>query len=426
MEITMKNKSERDEELTNQVKEFQILDMRYFKSVINETDIKNYCVNGILDHLIIEKIILTYKILQIKIYQSNYHEDEDTLYYEYKEEDGSNHFIDNQTALLKLEGIINKLNIKTPEEITRKELDAYQKNLNFNIESEKKVLSYDYFNDFICGRFLYDNNFDCLKELYKNNKLEFYSVCKKSRKYNQYFVKSINNYEIKIYFQTDNYDETYKRFIDSISYFNCAKKYADKKIKKIRINGLDIIDEYNNLTFTIRESSHLTYSNIECKKITSRGSMANYINSYREINLFYNEFLEPDLRDTKFRLYHELGHFVHNVYLEIANKNNKIDKVLENFYIKDYCLSFSHEKELRSPNLKDYYKYVGPPLNISAKRSKTLNNDSSSSEMFAEIFRMNLLNDNYVKKLQIICPHINYLIFRILNGKGVNKYKKLT
>lgn len=397
--------------------------MKYFNSLIIPQEMEDYLLNRNEDSIFLEKIRLIHKVLQIKVLKGEY--------YEYKKAEIDYGVLCSKDALEQLNDFMRKLGISIPDELTKDELNVYKENMDVNYISGKFIylcsFEYDYYhiydhlNNYLCNRELIDRDFDNLRNLYNTDKFEFYAMCAKSKNHSISFVKKMKDYNINIYFQLNDYNEAYLRFLKAIDYIDKAKKDLDKKLRKLKINGRSIMSEYNNINFSIRESSFLTY-NEENSSINEKlrdGHGADYIHSYEEINIYFNKFIEPMLDDVRFSLYHEVGHFIHEKYIESCNANYKKAKAL---FIKDYMSAFVNSERLRYYPRRRYYKYVAPPLAINAKRSKTINEDTPSAELFAELFRFNIMHEKTHLKLSKMFPHIDYLIKNMLNGKGVKKY----
>lgn len=74
------------------------------------------------------------------------------------------------------------------------------------------------------GGVRYNTDFENLIYLYENDKLSFYGECIKARKNKDWFELKINNHMLKLFFLTNDYDETYKRYMIGVNKYKCFKK----------------------------------------------------------------------------------------------------------------------------------------------------------------------------------------------------------
>lgn len=352
--------------------------------------------------------------------------------------------IDEAISLTK--NIIEEIGLDFSSEVTKEDKAAYEKSIILNrINSHRNTfnskIDYAYFYDFFLGGERYNTDFENLIYLYENDKLSFYGECIKARNNKDWFELKINNHMLKLFFLTNDYDETYKRYMGGLYNLKLNHKIIDKKINSIKLFGKDIHKEAKYIVYVFSE--HFDIMNIhfasrfDSSYNNSGGAPASYWHQGyhgREIAFHYNYFCPPQSEEDRTSIFHEFGHFLNDTYIDECKEYVGKEKILKSFLIKDYEKAFKNVRNLRYYRYRKYYKHVAPPLNILAKKEKNILVDSYSNELFAEITcelimgkirkRKGKRRDHKAESLTKMFPHTKYLISQILKGKGVNKYKR--
>lgn len=384
-----------------------------------------------------EDFILKYKILQI------HNTKKIPFYYRYENQEL---IIGDGFELIKpLEKLMLEIGISIPTDITDDEIEAYEYNeiiraRNYGRKTYNCLLDYQYFNNWLMGKVNKNKDFDNLINLYNTDKLGFYGACIKSRLYNDGFQYQLNTHMLTLKFQTNDYDNTYKRYMAGIRNLKLFKKDVDKKIDKIRLNNYDLKTESKSIHYVFEENFNLSNdfmdSRFENSYSNSGGSAASYghFGSLgKEITFYYNYYCNSDKKNDSSSLFHEFGHFINETLIDDTSYQKTL-KILTSLLIKDYKLAFKQRRSLRYYRYRKYYKHVSPPLNILGKKNPRIYDDTYSNELFAEIVCDVMMSevkksktmpmDRKAKKLDTMFPHTNYLVRSILKGKGVNKYKQ--
>lgn len=362
-------------------------------------------------------------------------------------ENGDHLFLcDIDESMLLTKNIIEEIGLELPSSITKEEKEVYKKSIvlnNANMRSNTFNSKVDcaYFYDFFLGINQYNTDFENLIYLYENDKLSFYGECIKARKNKDCFELKINNHMLKLFFLTNDYDETYKRYMSGLYNLKLNHRLINKNIKNIKLFGKDIDDQAKKIVYIFAEHFEIMNcyfaSRFDSSYSNSGGAAASYWHQGyygREITFYYNYFCKPESKEDRSSIFHEFGHFLNDTYVDECKGYVEKEKILKSFLIKDYENAFKNVRNLRYYRYRKYYKHVAPPLNIFAKKNKNILEDSYSNELFAEITcelimgkmrkRKGKRRDHKAESLTKMFPHTKYLISQILKGKGVNKYKR--
>jgi len=352
--------------------------------------------------------------------------------------------IDEAISLVK--NIIEEIGLDLPSSVTKEDETAYKKSIILNkINSHRNTFDskiyYAYFYNYFLGINQYNTDFENLIYLHENDKLSFYGECIKARKNKDWFELKINNHMLKLFFLTNDYDETYKRYVSGLYNLKLNHKIIDKKINNIKLFGKDIHKEAKYIVYIFSEHfdiMNITFaSRFDSSYSNSGGAPASYWHQGyhgREITFHYNYFCPPKSKEDRSSIFHEFGHFLNDTYIDKCKSHVEKENILKSFLIKDYENAFKNVSNLRYHRYRKYYKHVAPPLNILAKKDKKILEDSYSNELFAEMTCELILSkmrkrkgekrDHKAERLTKMFPHTKYVISQMLKGKGVNKYKR--
>lgn len=334
------------------------------------------------------------------------------------------HYVEKEVLEIEKKFILYGIN--KPPTINNQELVHYKRKWN---DFRTKVLDLMDYN--IC--------FKNLKEKYLNDKFEFYALCKKSQMhYNNGFEIEINGKKVTVLFQTQRYDLSMENFLKAIHNLEKIIPIMQNRIKKISDSFIvDFEKEKSILNFCITEHYDLVMKGRDYKPHKKDykdidSAIASFEQRVRTITFFFNSQNKPKFKSMLDDGFHELGHFINDIFIE---QNMEKNNLYLNLLKKDIKLAFinQHITKEGSALTQSWYQHVSPKrMFFAKKKARNILLDLNSAELFAESFAEVIMKrglkkpkKNKFKKLEEMYPHTNFFIEKMLDGKRANRFKSI-
>ena len=262
-----------------------------------------------------------------------------------------------------------------------------------------------------------------LIKLYQIDPLSFYGECKKQQKSvgtpDEYmFDYQIGDLKISAVFQSENYDQTMKMYIQAINSMKKMLKIQTKQLRNLKLNDA-YENNKKNLDLILTEG-------------LEDGEFVNFGGCYwcyeQRIELVYNEKTKKRIQKTINYYFHEYAHFMYENYM--INQSHYVKP----FAKKDHKVGYLFAKELKYLPRKKYNEYFCTPVGLKSLTKTNVCESDYYEELFVEIFsdlivmnQKGRIHKKVIKKDLLVSdmyPHTRYVVEKLLQGKRPNRFKQ--